>query len=164
MMFLDCPAYLDQEGTLRCGQLPHDTILSRWQVLRAYLRRIDIMYRTVPDRDSWPGEAERIGRAAWALRTPAQRRQVLGDLAAQPRLLTGLGFDPGRGSPTRCLPRSPAKSTSTKPATAGPWRGKRRGCDLSVGLPASDRGRQPLTAVTDAGRARDRTAASSAGC
>jgi hypothetical protein len=78
--------------------LPHDTTLSSWQVLRAYLRRMDIMYRTVPDRDSWPGEAERIRRAAWALRTPAQRRQVLGDLAAQPSLLAGLGFDPGRAA------------------------------------------------------------------
>lgn len=78
--------------------LPHDATLPGRQVLRAYLRRMDIMYRTVRDPEQWPREAERLWRAAWALRTRKQRRQVLADLAVQPGLLAGLGFDPQRAA------------------------------------------------------------------
>ncbi len=78
--------------------LPHDASLSSGQVLRAYLRRMNIMYRTVQDPQRWPAEADRIRRCAWALRTRCQRRQVLADLAVQRGQLAGLGYDPERAA------------------------------------------------------------------
>jgi hypothetical protein len=77
--------------------LPHDPDLSGWQVVQAYVRRMNQMYAVVADPARWPAEAVRLRRAAWALRTPGRRRQVLADLMLQ-RSLPGLGFDPRRGA------------------------------------------------------------------
>jgi hypothetical protein len=77
--------------------LPHDPELTGWRVLRAYVRRMNHMYAVVTDPARWPTEAERLRRAARALRTPARRRQVLADLVLQ-RSLAGLGFDPRRAA------------------------------------------------------------------
>ena len=76
--------------------LPHDADLKGRQVLAAYSRRLNFMYRVVDDPRTWPADAEKIGRAAWALRTRRRRRQVLADLVVQPGLLSGLGYDPAR--------------------------------------------------------------------
>lgn len=76
--------------------LPHDARISGWVVLVAYIRRMEHMYRVTADPQRWPAEAEKISRAAWALRTGLRRRQILADLAVQPGLLSGLGFDRGR--------------------------------------------------------------------
>ncbi len=67
--------------------LPHEPVLPQWRLLRAYVRRMNIMYLTVPDPESWPGEADRISYAARALRTQRRRREILADLAAQRGLL-----------------------------------------------------------------------------
>ena len=64
--------------------LPHDPHLTGWQVLRAYIRRMNSMYRTTQGREQWPGQAARIGAACWAMRTRARRREILADLAVQP--------------------------------------------------------------------------------
>jgi hypothetical protein len=64
--------------------LPHDPDLTGWQVLRGYVRRMNWMYRTTPDRERWSRQASRIGRACWVLRTRACRRGILADLAVQP--------------------------------------------------------------------------------
>lgn len=60
--------------------LPHDGRLSDWDVLQGYERQIRFMRQKEHDHKRWPEEAVRFGRAAWALRTLRQRRQVLGDL------------------------------------------------------------------------------------
>jgi len=67
--------------------LPHEPVLPPWRLLRAYVRRMNIMHLTVPDPELWPGEADRISHAAWALRTQRRRREILADLAAQRGLL-----------------------------------------------------------------------------
>jgi hypothetical protein len=51
-------------------------------VLAAWV--LNVMYRTTPDHEQWPGQASRIGRACSVLRTGARRRQILADLAVQP--------------------------------------------------------------------------------
>jgi hypothetical protein len=61
--------------------LPHEPDLTGWQVLRGYIRRMNWMYRTTPDREQWHAQAARIGAACWTLRTRARRRQLLADLA-----------------------------------------------------------------------------------
>jgi hypothetical protein len=67
--------------------LPHEPVLQPWRLLRAYVRRMNIMHLTVPDPELWPGEADRISHAAWALRTQRRRREILADLEAQRGLL-----------------------------------------------------------------------------
>jgi hypothetical protein len=56
--------------------LPHEPVLPPWRWLPAYVPRMNIMYLTVPDPELWPGEADRISRAAWALRTQRRRREI----------------------------------------------------------------------------------------
>jgi hypothetical protein len=82
--------------------LPHDPHLTGWRVLRAYVRRMNQMYRVVTDPARWQAEAVRLRRAAWTLRTPGRRRQVLGDLILQ-RSVAGLGFDPRRAALAEAL-------------------------------------------------------------
>src|SRR5215510_12787370 len=78
--------------------LPHDARLPDREVLRAYERRIGIMRLTVHDHKRWPEEVTRLTRAAWALRTPPQRREVLADLLVQPGMPRWLRSDPERAA------------------------------------------------------------------
>ena len=82
--------------------LPHDPHLTGWRVLQAYVRRMNQMYGVVSDPERWPAEVVRLRRAAWALRTPGRRRQVLGDLMLQ-RSVAGLDFDPRRAALAEAL-------------------------------------------------------------
>ena len=82
--------------------LPHDPDLTGWRVLRAYVRRMNQMYGVVTDPARWPAEAARLRRAAWTLRTPGRRRQVLGDLTLRGSV-AGLGFDPRRAALAEAL-------------------------------------------------------------
>jgi len=59
----------------------HDPHLTGWQVLRANLRLMNWMYRMTRDRSI--GQASRIGRACWVLRTRARRHRILANLTIQ---------------------------------------------------------------------------------
>jgi hypothetical protein len=72
------------------------TAVSGWDVLRGYKRRVKIMRLTVHDHDRRSVEAARFRRAAWALRTRGQRRQVLPDLLVQPDMPCWLRSDAER--------------------------------------------------------------------
>jgi hypothetical protein len=78
--------------------LPHDARLSDWDVLQGYERKIEIIRLTEHDRKRWAENAVSLGRAAWALRTLSQRRQVLADLLVQPGMPRWLRLDPERAA------------------------------------------------------------------
>jgi len=63
--------------------LEHDPHLTGWQVLHAYVRRMNWMYRSTRDQEQWPSQASQIRHAAWVLRTRAHRHRILADLAIQ---------------------------------------------------------------------------------
>ncbi len=88
--------------------LPHDARLSGWDVVRGYGRRVKMMRLANLDRERWPDEVARFRRAAWALRTRRQRRQVLGDLLVQPHMPRWLRLDPERKALVDALLSPPA--------------------------------------------------------
>jgi hypothetical protein len=111
----------------------HDPDLGWWRVWRAYRVRLR-RTRLVLDEYQRALEAQRVWAAYRALRTRAQRRQILADLVVQPGWLWRAVAHPDVAALADAAlpPLEPSRMAGwLKRVTGGRWRGRRRRCGWS---------------------------------